>query len=169
MWNLTLFWFCHAVKLVFCLCLLKLNASITINVLHQLAYNHERGSLRISVYRWQDLVTQYPLSTRCLLWFCLSFFVPKIWMRPWSKNKKSGWVALAAHQIIIFWYHDLSQGHVSSLRFPPSFFPWPFLFEYECLMPLSLENIVLLELQWHQAPPCSSWDIGRVAPLIFSN
>ena len=122
MWNLTLFWFCQAVKLVFCLCLLKLNASITINVLHQLAYNHERGSLRISVYRWQDLVTQYPLSTRCLLWFCLIFFVPKIWMRPWSKNKKSGWVALAAHQIIIFWYHDLSQGHVSSLRFPPSFF-----------------------------------------------
>ena len=24
-----------------------------------------------------------------------------------------------------------------------------------------------LELQWRQAPPCSSWDTGRVAPLIF--
>ena len=22
-----------------------------------------------------------------------------------------------------------------------------------------------LELQWRQAPPCSSWDTGRVAPL----
>ena len=25
-----------------------------------------------------------------------------------------------------------------------------------------------LELQWRQAPPCSSWDTGREAPLIFS-
>ena len=26
----------------------------------------------------------------------------------------------------------------------------------------------LLELQWRQEPPCSSWDTGRVAPLLFS-
>ena len=26
----------------------------------------------------------------------------------------------------------------------------------------------LLELQWRQAPPCSSWDTVRVAPFIFS-
>ena len=24
------------------------------------------------------------------------------------------------------------------------------------------------ELQWHQEPPCSSWDTGRVVPFIFS-
>ena len=24
------------------------------------------------------------------------------------------------------------------------------------------------ELQWRQAPPCSSWDTGRVASLLFS-
>ena len=25
----------------------------------------------------------------------------------------------------------------------------------------------VLELQWHQAPPSSSWDTGRVAPFLF--
>ena len=25
-----------------------------------------------------------------------------------------------------------------------------------------------LELQWRQAPPCFSWDTGRVVPLLFS-
>ena len=24
----------------------------------------------------------------------------------------------------------------------------------------------ILELQWRQVPPCSSWDTGRVAPLF---
>ena len=26
----------------------------------------------------------------------------------------------------------------------------------------------LLEFQWRQAPPCSSWDTGRVVPLVFT-
>ena len=26
----------------------------------------------------------------------------------------------------------------------------------------------LIELQWRQALPCSSWDTGRVVPLLFS-
>ena len=30
------------------------------------------------------------------------------------------------------------------------------------------EKHIKLELQWRKAPPCSSWDTGRVAPLIFS-
>ena len=30
------------------------------------------------------------------------------------------------------------------------------------------EYLEKLELQWRTAPPCSSWDTGRVAPLIFS-
>ena len=29
-------------------------------------------------------------------------------------------------------------------------------------------NYLQLELQWRQAPPCSSWDTGRKAPFIFS-
>ena len=29
-------------------------------------------------------------------------------------------------------------------------------------------NLIKLELQWRQAPPCSSWDTGREAPFIFS-
>ena len=29
-------------------------------------------------------------------------------------------------------------------------------------------NLEILELQWRQAPPCSSWDTARVAQLLFS-
>ena len=29
-------------------------------------------------------------------------------------------------------------------------------------------QLVELELQWRQSPPCSSWDTGRVAQLMFS-
>ena len=28
--------------------------------------------------------------------------------------------------------------------------------------------ILLLKLHWRQAPPCSSWDIGRIVPMLFS-
>ena len=31
---------------------------------------------------------------------------------------------------------------------------------------LLINYINLLELQWRKAPPCSSWDTGRVAPLV---
>ena len=30
------------------------------------------------------------------------------------------------------------------------------------------EYLEKLELQWRTEPPCSSWDTGIVAPLIFS-
>ena len=37
------------------------------------------------------------------------------------------------------------------------------------LLALSIhKKYLILELQWRQAPPCSCWDTGRVAPLLFS-
>ena len=39
---------------------------------------------------------------------------------------------------------------------------------YQCEGRVDHEFYQILELQWRQAPLCSSWDTGRVAPLIFS-
>ena len=49
---------------------------------------------------------------------------------------------------------------------PPQPSLWPSLLQSN-----KRANILLYftqELQWRQAPPCSSWDTGRVAPLLLS-